>query len=108
MTELTREEVDKMPGRRVLEFGATWCTVCQALQPTVDELRQQYSRLPFHWVEDGKGKPLGRSFRVKLWPTFVFLDDGKILEQLVRPTGDELRDAFQKYAVTTLRSASVT
>jgi thioredoxin 1 len=36
-------------------------------------------------VEDGKGKPLGRSFRVKLWPTLVLLRDGRVVRQLVRP-----------------------
>ena len=36
-------------------------------------------------VADGKGKPLGRSFRVKLWPTLVFLRDGKESARLVRP-----------------------
>ena len=30
--------------------------------------------------------PLGRSYRVKLWPTLVFLKDGKEVERLVRPT----------------------
>jgi thioredoxin 1 len=42
-------------------------------------------------VEDGKGKPLGRSFRVKLWPTLVFLRDGAVVTQLVRPTVEEVR-----------------
>lgn len=36
--------------------------------------------------EDGSGRPLGRSFRVKLWPTLVFLKDGKEIERVVRPT----------------------
>ena len=36
-------------------------------------------------VEDGKGEPLGRSFGVTLWPTFVFLKDGKEIARLVRP-----------------------
>jgi thioredoxin 1 len=36
-------------------------------------------------VEDGPGRPLGRSFRVKLWPTLVFLRDGKEVARLVRP-----------------------
>jgi thioredoxin 1 len=36
-------------------------------------------------VEDGSGRPLGRSFRVKLWPTLVFLRDGQDLARLVRP-----------------------
>jgi thioredoxin 1 len=37
-------------------------------------------------IEDGRGKPLGRSFRVKLWPTLVFLRDGEEIARLVRPT----------------------
>ena len=36
-------------------------------------------------VEDGSGRPLGRSYRVKLWPTLIFLRDGMELARLVRP-----------------------
>ena len=37
-------------------------------------------------IEDGSGRPLGRSFRVKLWPTLIFLKDGVEVSRLVRPT----------------------
>jgi len=37
-------------------------------------------------IEDGSGRPLGRSFRVKLWPTLVLLRDGVEVTRLVRPT----------------------
>ena len=48
-------------------------------------------------VEDGPGRPLGRSFGVKLWPTFVFLRDGKETARLVRPRDPSaLRQALQK------------
>jgi thioredoxin 1 len=46
-------------------------------------------------VEDGKGKPLGRSFRVELWPTFVFLRDGQMIRQAVRPSTGELREGLE-------------
>ena len=36
-------------------------------------------------IEDGPGRRLGRSFGVKLWPTFVFLRDGREVARLVRP-----------------------
>ena len=36
-------------------------------------------------VEDGPGRPLGRSYRVKLWPTLVFLADGAEVARVVRP-----------------------
>jgi thioredoxin 1 len=45
-------------------------------------------------VEDGPGRPLGRSFRVRLWPNLVFLKDGVVVRQLARPSVAELHDAF--------------
>ena len=51
-------------------------------------------------VEDGPGRPLGRSFRVKLWPNLVFLRDGVVVRQLARPTAAELREAFAALAGT--------
>ncbi|MGL4693346.1 MAG: thioredoxin family protein, partial [Stenotrophomonas maltophilia] len=36
-------------------------------------------------VEDGKGRPLGRSFAVKLWPTVILLRDGQEIARAVRP-----------------------
>jgi thioredoxin 1 len=47
------------------------------------------------WVEDGKGKPLGRSFRVKLWPTLVFLRDGRVMKQVSRPDPAEVRAGLE-------------
>jgi thioredoxin 1 len=36
-------------------------------------------------IADASGRRLGRSFGVKLWPTLVFLRDGRELARLVRP-----------------------
>ena len=41
-------------------------------------------------VEDGPGRRLGRTYRVKLWPTMVLLRDGREIARVVRPR--ELRD----------------
>jgi hypothetical protein len=39
---------------------------------------------------------LGRSFKIKLWPTLIFLQDGRELARAVRPTSiDELRSCMQ-------------
>ena len=84
-TELSRAEVDALKGPAVLEFGASWCEHCQAAQPHVAAAMAGCPGVRFIWVEDGKGKPLGRSFGVKLWPTLVFLKDGREVERLVRP-----------------------
>jgi thioredoxin 1 len=47
-------------------------------------------------VGDASGKPLGRSFGVRLWPTLVFLKDGREAARLVRPSRtDEILHALE-------------
>jgi len=58
-------------------------------------LLQQYPQVRYRNVEDGRGRPLGRSFRVKLWPTLVFLRDGQVVKLAVRPGPPEVRAGLQ-------------
>jgi thioredoxin 1 len=96
--EPTRAELDALPGPVLLEFGTPWCPFCQALQPQLAELLAKYPQVRHIKVEDGKGKPLGRSFRVKLWPNLVFLRDGRVVQQLARPEADEVRRGLEAIA----------
>lgn len=83
--EPAREEIDALKGAALIEFGASWCEHCRAARPLVEEVMARHPEVRFVWVEDGKGKALGRSFQVKLWPTLIFLKDGLEIERLVRP-----------------------
>lgn len=97
-TEPTRDEIDRSEGPVLLEFGASWCGHCRALAPQVASLLKEYPQVGHIKVEDGPGQPLGRSFRVKLWPNFVFLRDGRAVHQLARPTGGEVREGLKMIA----------
>ncbi|HWA97218.1 MAG TPA: thioredoxin family protein [Pirellulales bacterium] len=88
--EPTRDDVDKMPGDVLLEFGASWCGHCQAAQPAITSWLRRHPQVQHIKIEDGPGKPLGRSFRVKLWPTLVLMHDGSVAAQLVRPAAEEI------------------
>ena len=83
--EPTRAEVDALPGPAVVEFGANWCGYCKAAQPLIEAAFADHSQIPHLKVEDGKGRPLGRTFQVKLWPTLIFLKNGKEVTRVVRP-----------------------
>ncbi len=93
---LTPEQVPELKGPVVLEFGASWCGICRGAAPDIKEAFESFPQVQHIKIEDGPGKRLGRSFRVKLWPTLVFLRDGQVVQQTVRPeSSDEIREGLQ-------------
>jgi thioredoxin 1 len=89
---LTPPEVQALRGPKVLQFGTDWCGHCQAAAPLADAALAGLPRDARILVEDGPGRALGRAFRVKLWPTLVFLQDGQEVARVVRPTDQALID----------------
>lgn len=82
---ITRDEVDALPGATVLQFGTDWCGYCRAAEPAIASVLGKADGVRHLLVEDGKGRPLGRSYRVTLWPTLVFLAEGREVARVVRP-----------------------
>jgi thioredoxin 1 len=95
----SRADIDALAGPALLEFGTNWCGYCRAAQPLLAEAYADHPGIRHFKVEDGPGRLLGRSVRVKLWPTMIFLQDGKEVARVVRPaSAGEIRDAFAKIA----------
>ena len=80
-----RAEIDALPGSTLIEFGVDWCPHCQAAQSFIEAALQACPDLRFLKLEDGPGRRLGRSFRVKLWPTLILMRDGQEIGRVVRP-----------------------
>ena len=87
--EPKRAEIDALPGPVLLDFGTNWCGHCRRAQPLIAEATAAHPRVKHLKIADARGRRLGRSFRVKLWPTLIFLYDGLEVERLVRPPGAE-------------------
>ena len=83
--EPTRAEIDALEGPTVLEFGSPTCGHCRAAQALLAAALADYPSLRHIKIADGSGRPLGRSFKVKLWPSLVFLSNGREVARLVRP-----------------------
>lgn len=85
MDEPTQEAVAGITGAAIVEFGTSWCGHCAAAQPLIAAALARHPTVRHVKVEDGPGRRLGRAYRVKLWPTLVFLRDGQEIARLVRP-----------------------
>ena len=78
-------EIENLSGPVVIDFGTNWCEFCQAAKPLADNAIARFPRVRHFRFEDGKGRIPGRAFKVKLWPTLIFLRDGVEVTRLVRP-----------------------
>lgn len=95
----TRAEVDALAGTTILEFGTDWCGYCQGAQPVIGKALEEHVGVRHLKIEDGPGRPLGRSFKVKLWPTLIFLRDGVEVARVVRPADVEsIQQGFKALA----------
>ncbi len=96
-----RAEIDAGRGALVLEFGTAWCGWCRAAQPLLNSVFDKHPEVRRIRVEDGPGRPLGRSYKVKLWPTLIFVSNGEEIARVVRPNDrTTLEGAFDRLAKT--------
>ncbi|HSH71697.1 MAG TPA: thioredoxin family protein [Methylophilaceae bacterium] len=87
--EPTQEEIKALKGETLLEFGTSWCGYCQNAQPLIADALRAFPNIRHIKIEDGKGRLLGRTFIVKLWPTLIFVKDGIEISREVRPTNTD-------------------
>ena len=80
-----RSAIDALDGVVALEFGADWCGHCRNAAPHITAALSGFPAVQHIKVEDGSGRALGRSFRVKLWPTLIVVRNGTELARVVRP-----------------------
>ncbi|HEX7251181.1 MAG TPA: thioredoxin family protein [Burkholderiales bacterium] len=97
MGEPSREEIEALSGPALLEFGTSWCGHCRRALPFIAHALASHPKVRHLKVEDGSGRRLGRLYGVKLWPTLVFLSDGKEKTRLVRPPDSQaVLDALEQ------------
>jgi thioredoxin 1 len=80
-----RSAVDALPGITALDFGTDWCGFCKGAAPHIAGAVGAVQGVRHLKVEDGPGRKLGRSYKIKLWPTVVGLKDGVEVARVVRP-----------------------
>lgn len=95
--EPARDEIDALRGEILLEFGINECPHCQRVQPLIANALKRYPGVQHLRIEDGKGRRLGRSFSVKLWPALIFMREGQEIARLLRPISQpEVDEGFAR------------
>ena len=68
----------------VVDFSATWCGPCKAMEPILAALAEAYEgRVKVVKVDVGEAPNVAMRYMVQSVPTFLFFRQGKVVRQLV-------------------------
>jgi thioredoxin len=78
------QAVEKDPKPTFVDFWATWCGPCRAMESAFEKLAASYSsRFNFAKVNVDEAPELAAKFGIRSIPTLILFKDGKVAEQLV-------------------------
>jgi thiol-disulfide isomerase/thioredoxin len=81
----------------LLEFTATWCSPCRAMQPIVQQLQGQ--GYPVRPIDLDKHPELAREFKVTRVPTFVLVSGRRPLDRIEgAASAEQLVELFRRHA----------
>lgn len=85
------QALEKDPKPTFVDFWATWCGPCRAMEPAFEKLAENYSgQYNFAKVNVDEEPELAGRFGIRSIPTLILVKEGKVAEQLIgaRPYGE--------------------
>jgi thioredoxin 1 len=68
----------------VVDFSATWCPPCRALEPVLEELTQEYSgRVKVGKIDADRDPQSVTRYQIRGLPTVLFFKNGEVVDSLV-------------------------
>lgn len=82
----------------LVDFWATWCAPCIAMEPTLDELATTHAgKLKVVKVNIEENQVTAQQFGVRSLPNFLLFRDGKVVSQIAGAVSKQkLGEAVQK------------
>lgn len=68
--------------KQAIFFSANWCTACQAMKPTIEQVSKQLG-VELAKIDTDYDVSLTQKYNVKSVPTLVLLKDGQEIKRLV-------------------------
>ncbi|KAG2302527.1 hypothetical protein Bca52824_031178 [Brassica carinata] len=97
-----RSLFDSMKGSNkllVIDFTATWCGPCKAMEPRVKEIVSRYPEAVFARVDVDKFMDVAGTYKANTLPAFVFVKRGEEIDRVVGAKPDELVYKIEKHRV---------
>ena len=93
-----KQEVLEEKGPMLVEFYATWCKHCKALEPIINELHKEYGdKVKFALADVDKTTHYSDVMHVQAMPTLFFFKEGKEIKKIVGPrTKDMIENALKE------------
>jgi thioredoxin 1 len=68
----------------LVDFGATWCGPCKAMEPIVKEMKKKYKdRATILEIDIDVQRSLATDYMVQSIPTLILFDDGREVKRFV-------------------------
>lgn len=84
-----QKEVLEYKGIVFIDFHAVWCGPCKLTDPIIDELSNEMQNIKFVKINVDENPELSQTYSVFSIPTFLIVNDGKIVSQFVGAMGKE-------------------
>ncbi|GAB2231874.1 hypothetical protein Droror1_Dr00010891 [Drosera rotundifolia] len=81
----------------IVDFTASWCGPCRFIAPFLAELAKKLPSVIFVKIDVDELKSVASDWAVEAMPTFMFLKEGKIVDQVVGAKKDELQQTIARH-----------
>ena len=82
---MSDDELFMLPteGYVLIDFGATWCGPCKAIDPFFNSLKEKYHSIKFLKIDIDENQEMARKYNINNIPAFILFKDGLEEDRLV-------------------------
>ncbi|CAN8241104.1 unnamed protein product [Cochlearia groenlandica] len=81
----------------VIDFIASWCGPCKAMEPEVKEIASRYPEVVFAKVDVDRLMDVAGTYKANTLPAFVFVKRGEEIDRVVGAKPDEIVYKIDKH-----------
>jgi thioredoxin-like negative regulator of GroEL len=68
--------------KQLIFFSANWCSACQAMKPTIEQISKQMG-IPLNKIDTDYDVSYTADYGVRSVPTLILLENGKEIKRIV-------------------------